>query len=163
MTMPHERTRALLFGGEFLIDLRESNGLSIETQATVEVILRHYPSASEIRAWAEEYEQTFGESNHARLTPEKYHVEVEGADVVDREIASPQERTRTLCQATDFFHTLVNCSESGSLSEDFRRQIWVILCHFPARSTIEQWARVDENLAKQDPNFKAWLLPSELE
>jgi hypothetical protein len=161
MTMPSERTRALRFGGEFLAEFCESSSISYSQKDAAKLILRRYPSASEIRDWAEEWEQTFGESVHARLTPEKFHVEFE--DGVDCEIASPQERTQTLCLAADFFQSLLNCSEQNCLSEDFRRQIRVILRHFPTRSSIERWARVDEHFVKQNPNFKAWLLPRELQ
>jgi hypothetical protein len=41
MTMPDERTRALRFGWEFLLDLRDEGSLTDAQRNTVEELLRH--------------------------------------------------------------------------------------------------------------------------
>lgn len=54
MTMPKERTRSLRFGWEFLIELQSSDNLTDKQRSTIERILRHYPSGSEIKQWAKD-------------------------------------------------------------------------------------------------------------
>lgn len=53
MTMPDERTRALRWVGEFLREVRGHEGLPEELRRQIPVILRHYPSSSEIAHQAE--------------------------------------------------------------------------------------------------------------
>ena len=48
MTMPHERTRALRWAGEFLHEVLDSGELSEARRHEVIAILRHYPNAKEI-------------------------------------------------------------------------------------------------------------------
>lgn len=49
MTMPHERTRAMIQTGELLEDLRMRDDLTADIKRRVSQCLRHYPSADEIR------------------------------------------------------------------------------------------------------------------
>jgi hypothetical protein len=49
MTMPHERTRALRWAGEFLRELSISPAVSEALRHEAGHILRHYPSTQEIQ------------------------------------------------------------------------------------------------------------------
>lgn len=48
MTMPNERTRALIMAGDFLRELLPLSGASDELKRQARVILRHYPTENEI-------------------------------------------------------------------------------------------------------------------
>jgi hypothetical protein len=48
MTMPQERTRALRYGGELLIELDTANNLNAVQRDAVTAILESYPTADEI-------------------------------------------------------------------------------------------------------------------
>jgi hypothetical protein len=59
MTMPNERTRSLIWAGEFLRELLDSDinpGLSERTKSQAIAVLRHYPSLSEIESLAQREE-----------------------------------------------------------------------------------------------------------
>ena len=49
MTMPIERTRALIYAYEYLIERQNASGLTIEEKREIATILRHYPTPREIR------------------------------------------------------------------------------------------------------------------
>ncbi len=51
MTTPTERTRALRWAGEFLREVGSSDGFSEELSRKVSVILRHYPTPTQLEAW----------------------------------------------------------------------------------------------------------------
>jgi hypothetical protein len=53
MTMPNERTRALRWAGEFLREVSTSHEVSDVLKKEAVVILRHYPSALEIKHQAQ--------------------------------------------------------------------------------------------------------------
>lgn len=59
MTMPNERARALRWAGEFIQDLAASGELSEERKREAQAILRHYPSAAEIRSQSAATKQDF--------------------------------------------------------------------------------------------------------
>src|SRR3546814_5792017 len=44
MTMPHERTRALVWAGGFLVDLAHNKKLPVEVRRSAVVIARHFPT-----------------------------------------------------------------------------------------------------------------------
>lgn len=48
MTMPDERTRALVMAGDFLRELIQSPDVSEEIRRQAIVVLRHYPTEDEI-------------------------------------------------------------------------------------------------------------------
>ena len=50
MTMPHERTRALVQTGEWLAELSRDSSVSEEMRRSARALARHYPSKSEILA-----------------------------------------------------------------------------------------------------------------
>lgn len=48
MTMPHERTRAVIETGEFLRRIARDESLSATIRAEATALLRHYPSRREV-------------------------------------------------------------------------------------------------------------------
>jgi hypothetical protein len=48
MTMPHERTRALVWAGGFLVDLAHNKKLPVEIRRSAVVIARHFPTIEQI-------------------------------------------------------------------------------------------------------------------
>lgn len=48
MTMPNERTRALLMAGDLLRELLNSEDLPEEIRRQIVVVLRHYPESDDI-------------------------------------------------------------------------------------------------------------------
>lgn len=48
MTMPHERTRAVIQTRDFLIELSRNTELPEAVRSSAKHLLRHYPSASEV-------------------------------------------------------------------------------------------------------------------
>lgn len=73
MTMPHERTRALIFAGELLEDLRRPDltpGIPNEIRQQALGVLRHYPSKDDIQWLANQVER---DCRYALLAPiDKY-------------------------------------------------------------------------------------------
>jgi hypothetical protein len=49
MTMPNERTRALIWAGEFLREVRRCDSVPENLKAKAYQILRHYPATFEIQ------------------------------------------------------------------------------------------------------------------
>jgi hypothetical protein len=54
MTMPFERTRALIFAYEYLTERKIAPGLTPEERREIDVVLRHYPTPREIKAEAKQ-------------------------------------------------------------------------------------------------------------
>lgn len=52
MTMPDERTRALIWAGAFLVELAKSNTLPIKVRQQAVWIARHFPTVDEVRMMA---------------------------------------------------------------------------------------------------------------
>ncbi|WP_348532534.1 BPSL0761 family protein [Pseudomonas sp. PP3] len=48
MTMPNERTRAVISAGVFLREISQDITLNVELRDMADQILRHYPSRSEV-------------------------------------------------------------------------------------------------------------------
>lgn len=164
MTMANERTRALRFGWEFLLEMRGSNCLTDEQRSGVDEILRHYPSGMEIKQWALECTQAANQSMLVRpgLAPEEprtpYLDEPMYMQSIERGPTTPKARAIALRMAYELFH--FGLSGAENLTDKLRRQIPYVLRHFPDTRTIESWARIDEYNIKQDDAFKAWLLPA---
>lgn len=51
MTMPDERTRAILWAGGFLIEVARDKSLPVALRRQAVVIARHYPTMCEISGW----------------------------------------------------------------------------------------------------------------
>lgn len=52
MTMPDERTRALLWAGGFLVELARDDSLPIHVRRRAVVIARHFPTFEDVSAMA---------------------------------------------------------------------------------------------------------------
>jgi hypothetical protein len=52
MTMPGERTRALVWAGGFLIELARDDRLTVDVRRSAVVIARHFPTIEQISAMA---------------------------------------------------------------------------------------------------------------
>lgn len=52
MTMPDERTRALLWAGGFLIELARDERLPLEVRRRAVAIARHFPTVSDVSSMA---------------------------------------------------------------------------------------------------------------
>jgi hypothetical protein len=48
MTMPHERTRAVIAAGEFLRQIEQDVTLSVSLREMANQLLRHYPTRAEV-------------------------------------------------------------------------------------------------------------------
>ncbi|WP_395734842.1 BPSL0761 family protein [Prosthecobacter sp.] len=53
MTTPHERTRALLWAGGFLIELARDTSLPISVRQRAIVIARHFPTIEDVSTLSE--------------------------------------------------------------------------------------------------------------
>jgi hypothetical protein len=123
MTMPSERTRALRWMWEFLNEVLIDGNLTDLDQTTIKEILRHYPNDAEIRQWAVQ------ESKKKRrfLEPEYPQVlETEFPELM-RGPTTPVQRAQVIQDA----YILLRCGEVN-WSENQRRQIPIILRHFPS-------------------------------
>lgn len=52
MTMPEERTRALLWAGGFLIELARDKSLPVDIRRQAVIIARHFPTIEDVSALA---------------------------------------------------------------------------------------------------------------
>ena len=52
MTMPNERTRALLWGGSFLIQIAKDKCLPVELRRQAVMIARHFPTIEDVEGMA---------------------------------------------------------------------------------------------------------------
>lgn len=52
MTMPHERTRALLWAGSFLIQIARDKSLPLQLRRQAVAIARHFPTIEEVGSMA---------------------------------------------------------------------------------------------------------------
>lgn len=52
MTMPDERTRALLWAGGFLIELARDDRLPVDVRRSAVAIARHFPTIEQVSAMA---------------------------------------------------------------------------------------------------------------
>lgn len=149
MTMPYERTRALRFGWEFLLELRDSDYLTGEQRVTVENILRHYPSGAEIKQWARECVQSEEHSMFLGpdLAPEdeepgvgvQYPGTLASSAKFARGPTTPKERAHALWLASEFFRFGLAGSKNDNLPENLRRQIPFVLRHFPTSADVVRW------------------------
>jgi hypothetical protein len=166
MTMPDERTRALRFGWEFLLDLRDEGNLTDAQRNTVEELLRHYPSGAEIKKWAKDCEQD-EDPWPPRMAPEEQRPRFLSdqdpvyPDTIERAPTTPQQRTLALCRAYEFFRFGLSGSGRNNLPERLGRQIPYVLRHFPEPGELDGWAKSDEWAKQKDPKFKLWLMPEE--
>ena len=136
MTMPAERTRTLRFGWEFLLELRDAANLTDDQRSTIEEILEHYPMGSEIKQWA--MDGAFAKRRLGQLKPED--LDTFGIqnptipDTITRGPATPEQRTRALRSAYEFFR--IGLMNADNLTAEQRRQKPYVLRHFPESHEI---------------------------
>lgn len=154
MTVPYERTRALRFGWEFLVELQEADNLNNDQKRQLENIVRHYPTNAEIEKWAE-VDAT------AHLGPEKKPIQSRlplTAQGMKRGPTTPSERTCALRLAEQFFRDL---QSAPNTTANQIQEIPYVLRHFPNATEIAFWARMDANSAAQNPSSIPWLAPEQ--
>lgn len=129
MTMPNERARSLRWGWECLWELQSAENMTPEQLDKVRGILRHYPSTSEIEAWAREKQGDWLEAEDYSTSKLQPGVPVS----VDRGPTSAQERNQSLIDASRLFHNELRMS--SNLTAEQRHVLKYVRRHFP-----EGWA-----------------------
>jgi hypothetical protein len=154
MTMPQERTRALRWGWEFLVELRASEALTPEQRAAVDALLLHYPSRAEIRRWATEA-ATLGGMFGSMLEPEDApNDEASVPDTIPRKPVSAIDRAAAIIEAEHFFKTL----RGAELPAQLKRQIPYVLRHFPDAFEIQHMELIEQDAQlPAEFNEKIWL------
>jgi hypothetical protein len=124
--MPHELTRALRWGWEFLLELQASDALTPDQRVQVGQLLLHYPSANDVKAWAavkdtDSFENILGveDDDVSRATV---------AQDIDRPPVTVEQYMLAIREAGLFFRELRG---AGNLPEAIRRQVPYVLRHFP--------------------------------
>jgi len=145
MTLPIERTRALRWGWEFLWELRSAGGLTIGQQQTVEKILAHYPTPTEISAWSRS--NCSGTVQHLGavdwLVPEPHDPNPPGGtsdapNSLDRQNATPVQRMQALFKASEFMHKDLRGAPNLTAAQHRAR---ILVCrHFPLPVELEAMA-----------------------
>lgn len=137
MTMPCERTRALRWGWELLLDLKSLDVLERDQQHQIELILTHYPSADEIELWA--LVEAARTSDRGRASPflapeEVVNPTVPGASSpIQRRASTPVQRVNAILLAGTFFKSLRGAE---NVPPELKKQIPHVLRHFPGDSEI---------------------------
>ncbi len=161
MTMPHERTRALRWGWEFLLELLDADNLTTEQQARVVKILRHYPSTQQIWAVAKQMERLCGMDLCEGLLPEDVYdpgsvINAMEPLHIDRSPSSALERTQSLINAVEFFH--VELRSCDNLTEEQNKTLIFVRRHFPESvGSIRAIARLEADMATLHEGYEPWL------
>jgi len=124
--MPHERTRALRWGWELLLELQSSDSLTPQQRIEVDQLLLHFPSALDIKRWA-------AIDDPSRLRNELGVEDENGEDVnvpqiIDRPFVTVEHHVHAISKARLFFRTLL---DAGNLPGSGRRQVPFVLRHYP--------------------------------
>ncbi len=145
MTLPIERTRALRWGWEFLWDLRSAGNLTTGQHQTVEQILAHYPTPTEISAWTRS--SCSGTGHHLGgvdwLAPESHDSDPLGGkscapNSVDRHQVTPVQRMQVLYSASEFMHGYLRGAQNLTAAQHRAR---ILVCrHFPLSVELEAMA-----------------------
>lgn len=141
MTLPVERARSLRWGWEFLWELRAATNLTSDQQARVVAILRHYPSTSEIREWAEEIPHVEA-VDFPWLEVEDAHEEgsmpQSGVPHVTRGPTEPARRMEALVAAGQFFQQ--DLRKCGNLTVEQNRTLMFVCRHYPQVTELASWS-----------------------
>lgn len=146
MTLPIERTRALRWGWELLSALRTAGNLTPVQYCTVEQILAHYPTPTEISAWAQsnpaDTDQILGPVTW--LAPEPPDQEPLGGtsgapNTLDRAPVTPTRRMCALLTASAFLNE--GLRGVPNLSPEQHRARNAVCRHFPIGEELESMAR----------------------
>jgi hypothetical protein len=126
MTVPHERTRALRWGWELLLELQLADSLTLHQRVQVDQLLRHYPSAWDIKRWAaiddpSRLRNVLGIENE---NGERVKVPQE----INRPLVNVEHYINAISEARLFFRTLL---DAENLPLSIRRQVPFVLRHYP--------------------------------
>ena len=135
MTTPSERTRALRYGHELLIEFDAADNLSPVQRDAVKTILESYPTGAEIEKWALDCVAS-GAVLGPMLAPETDHNPVPAS--LDRGPTAPRDHTKALRQAHAFF---LKMRHADNPTADQQRGIAVVLRHFPDGYEIDLLVR----------------------
>lgn len=148
MTLPIERTRALRWGWEFLWEMRSACDLTTGQHQTVEQILAHYPTATDISAWAQlSPAGTRHSSGDVRwLEPEPHNLEPLGGpsgapNSLDRHHVTSVQRMQALSTASEFMHR--DLRGAPNLTSAQHRMRILVCRHFPLAVELEAMARIE--------------------
>lgn len=130
MTMPAERTRALRWGYEFLVEAATHGGCPGHFRTQAAALLRHYPTPKAIAAEAE--------ANSHDLFGRWLGLEVPAIDQPDdssnaHDATAPAQRSQALCRAGEF---LVAFRCHPDVPEQLQKQVTPILRHYPEPHVI---------------------------
>lgn len=128
MTMPHEYTRALRWGWEFLWEIHESSEVPAEIRDQAAALLGHYPTPDEIREWAKHDPNigVFGSKILGREETLTTHPDI--PPTISRPPVSREEYVKAISDAGIFF---LHLRGDDRLPEKLNRQIPYVLRHFP--------------------------------
>jgi hypothetical protein len=128
MTMPHEYSRALRWGWEFLWEMKDLLEVPAEIRDLAAALLGHYPTPDEIREWAERDPHIgfFGAKILGREETLTTHPEI--PTTIERPPVSRAEYVEAIQDAGIFFLRLRG---EDRMPEKLSRQIPYILRHFP--------------------------------
>jgi hypothetical protein len=134
MTMPHERTRSLRWGWEFLNELSYADNMTVEQAEQIRKILLHYPTTKELWDCAALTEKIHSSNVTCGLLPENIYspgspINVQEPTHVDRGLVSKEDREKALKAAVDFFHVTLRFCEN--LTESQRNTLTYVRRHFP--------------------------------
>jgi hypothetical protein len=137
MTMPHERTRALRWGWEFLNELSHAHNMTTEQAEQIRKILLHYPSTRELWECAALNEKIHSSNVTCGLLPENTYspgaqINVEEPTHVERGRVSPADHGQALQEAVELFHFTLRFCEN--LTESQRNTLMYVRRHFPINS-----------------------------
>ena len=106
MTMPHERTRALLWAGGFLIEVARDESLPIAVRQRAVAIARHFPTIEDVSHMAkfrhpsglgvglERPSETAGWAEGCPMGPLRYSTRLAWPDESTTPVRSTRRRTR---------------------------------------------------------------------
>jgi hypothetical protein len=128
MTMPHEYTRALRWGWEFLWELKDSAEVPAEIRDQAAALLGHYPSTSEIHEWVEHVSNIdmFGSMTLGPEESTTSHPEI--PTTIKRPLISREQYVHAISEAGILF---VQLRGDKRLPEELSRQVPYVLRHYP--------------------------------
>lgn len=156
MTIPMERTRAIRFGGELLMELQSADNVTAKQRFFIDVFLLHYPTGREIELWAADGAGLMLGPEDPNAFGGKRFFTRNQPDLPSR-TTTPAQRTMALRSAYEFFRFSLPNAEN--LTSEQKNQIPYVLRHFPEPHELGAWARSDEWESARNPKIKQWLAP----
>jgi hypothetical protein len=135
MTMPIERTRALRWMWEFLVELKNESNLPLQAVSQIESILEHFPTPAQIQDLARQDSANPKSLFGPDLEPEVDLPSSEGLELthVHNGASTHEQRINAMKSAHDFVR--ITLSELGCLTDQQKRTKAAVLRHYPRPST----------------------------